>query len=110
MLNKQLVKNALLLLVIAIGLVPVFYFSIVELGIAEAAAGTEYIGSSSIDPADRYLENLAFGVGEKFTFDVKYGFITDDRLRMPVLMKSKVIVGSITVELTDYTLGNLDEF
>ncbi|MCD6249046.1 MAG: DUF3108 domain-containing protein [candidate division Zixibacteria bacterium] len=85
MLNKQLVKNALLLLVIAIGLVPVFYFSIVELGIAEAAAGTEYIGSSSIDPADRYLENLAFGVGEKFTFDVKYGFITAGTAEMEVM-------------------------
>jgi hypothetical protein len=37
-------------------------------------------------------------------------WLTDDRLRMPVLMKSKVVVGSIAVELTDYSLGNLDEF
>ena len=85
MLSKPLVKNILLSLIIAIGLVPVFYFSIVELGIAEAAAGTEYIDSSSIDPADRYLENLAFGVGEKFTYDVKYGFITAGVAEMEVM-------------------------
>ena len=37
-------------------------------------------------------------------------WLTDDRLRMPVLMKSKLIIGSIAVELTDYQLGRLDEF
>jgi len=34
-------------------------------------------------------------------------WLTDDRLRMPVLMKSKVMVGSIYAELTDYTIGEL---
>jgi len=37
-------------------------------------------------------------------------WLTDDRLKMPVLMKSKVLVGSITAELTDYKLGELDAF
>ena len=37
-------------------------------------------------------------------------WITDDRLKMPVLMKSKVVVGSISVELTDYQLGEIDAF
>ncbi len=37
-------------------------------------------------------------------------WLTDDRLKMPVLMKSKVLVGSITAELTDYKLGDLDAF
>jgi hypothetical protein len=37
-------------------------------------------------------------------------WMTDDRLRMPVLMKSKVVVGSISAELTDFTLGQLEEF
>lgn len=37
-------------------------------------------------------------------------WVTDDRMRMPVLMKTKVIVGSITAELTDYRLGRLEEF
>jgi hypothetical protein len=35
-------------------------------------------------------------------------WLTDDRLRMPVLMKSKVLVGSIFAELEEYKLGNLD--
>lgn len=37
-------------------------------------------------------------------------WLTDDRLHMPVLMKSKVLVGSISAELTDYSLGELEEF
>ena len=37
-------------------------------------------------------------------------WMTDDRLRLPVQMKSKVVVGSITAELTDYRLGRLEEF
>lgn len=37
-------------------------------------------------------------------------YMTDDRLRLPVMMKSKVVVGSITAELTDYRLGRLEEF
>jgi hypothetical protein len=34
-------------------------------------------------------------------------WVTDDRLHMPVLMKSKVLVGSIHAELEDYRLGEL---
>lgn len=37
-------------------------------------------------------------------------WLTDDRLRLPVLMKSKVVVGAITAELTEYRLGRLEEF
>jgi hypothetical protein len=36
-------------------------------------------------------------------------WLTDDRLKLPVLMKSKVIVGSITAELIEYRLGELLE-
>ena len=85
MFSKPFIKNSLLLLVIFVGLFPVFYFSVVELGIAEAAAGTEYAGIDSDDPADRYLENLAFGVGEKLTFEVKYGFISAGTAEMEVV-------------------------
>jgi hypothetical protein len=35
-------------------------------------------------------------------------WLTDDRLRMPVLMKSKVLVGSIYAELSEFKLGKLD--
>ncbi len=37
-------------------------------------------------------------------------WLTDDRLKLPVLMKSKVLVGSISAELTGYTLGEIVEF
>jgi len=37
-------------------------------------------------------------------------WLTDDRLHLPVLMKSKVIVGSIVAELTDYNLGQIRRF
>ncbi len=37
-------------------------------------------------------------------------WMTDDRLRLPVLMKSKVLVGSISAELTDYELGEIEVY
>jgi hypothetical protein len=37
-------------------------------------------------------------------------WMTDDRLKMPVLMKSKVLVGSISAELTDFILGEIREY
>lgn len=37
-------------------------------------------------------------------------WFTDDRLKLPVLMKSKVLVGSISAELTNYKLGEIIEF
>ena len=37
-------------------------------------------------------------------------WLTDDRLKMPVLMKSKVLVGSISAELIDYQLGEIEIF
>ena len=37
-------------------------------------------------------------------------WLTDDRLRLPVLMKSKVLVGAISAELVDYELGEIEDF
>jgi hypothetical protein len=37
-------------------------------------------------------------------------WLTDDHLKLPVLMKSRVLVGSISAELTDYELGEILEF
>lgn len=37
-------------------------------------------------------------------------WLTDDKLKMPVLMKSKVLVGSISAELTEYQLGEILDF
>lgn len=37
-------------------------------------------------------------------------WLTDDRLHLPVLMKTKVLVGSIVAELTDYRLGTIRRY
>jgi len=37
-------------------------------------------------------------------------WLTDDRLKLPVLMKSRVLVGSISAELTSYDLGKAVDF
>lgn len=37
-------------------------------------------------------------------------WLSDDRLHLPVLMKSKVIVGSIVAELSEYNLGQIRRF
>jgi len=37
-------------------------------------------------------------------------WLTDDGLHLPVLMKSKVLVGSIVAELTDYRLGRIRRY
>jgi hypothetical protein len=37
-------------------------------------------------------------------------WLTDDEVKMPVLMKSKVIVGSISTELTSYKLGEVGKY
>ena len=37
-------------------------------------------------------------------------WLSDDRLHLPVLMKSKVIVGSIVAELSGYNLGQIRRF
>lgn len=85
MLSKPIVKNALVLLVVFVGIFPVFYFSIVELGIARAAAGTGSYQVNATDPIDRYLDNAAFGVGEKLFYEVKYGFISAGTATMEVV-------------------------
>lgn len=37
-------------------------------------------------------------------------WLTDDEIKMPVLMKSKVVIGSISTELTGYKLGEVGKF
>lgn len=37
-------------------------------------------------------------------------WLTDDAVKMPVLMKSKVVIGSIVTELTSYQLGEAGKF
>jgi hypothetical protein len=37
-------------------------------------------------------------------------WLTDDEVKMPVLMKSKVFIGSISTELTSYKLGEVGKY
>ena len=71
------------------------------------------LGREEIDvPAGRFdcliLEPLLTATGIfKHEGQIKV-WVTDDRLHMPVLMKSKVLVGSIYAELEEFKLGTLD--
>ena len=77
-------QRIVLLAVILVGLIPLFYFSVVELGIAEAAAQSETIQAQTAE-FGRFVTNDAFGVGEKFTYDVRYGFITAGEASLEVV-------------------------
>jgi hypothetical protein len=70
---------------VLLGLLPAGYFSVKELGIADAAAETGTVDSTKANSLDRFVENLAFGVGEKLNFEVKYGFISAGSASMEVI-------------------------
>ncbi len=74
----------LLGLVIVVGIAPLGYFVSVETGIAEATPAPVVDTVVTADPIGRYVDNLAFGVGEKLTFDVNYGFINAGTATMEV--------------------------
>ncbi len=73
---KAVFTKLLFPLLVLAGLFPFFYFSIVELGVTEASAEAEASGVAINGAVDRFIDNSAFGVGEKLTFDIGYGFIT----------------------------------
>ncbi|MCP4684252.1 MAG: DUF3108 domain-containing protein [bacterium] len=83
--KKSILQRILLTAVLFIGLFPMGYFSVVELGIAEASTETDSMEIQPSRPFDRFVDNVAFGVGEKLTFDIKYGFITAGTATMEVL-------------------------
>jgi len=83
--SRKAINGTLTSLLVIVGLVPIFYFSLVKLGIAEAQAQSSARVNDPADPIDRYVENLAFGVGERFEFEVKYGFISAGTASMEVV-------------------------
>lgn len=74
-----------LMVFMAIGLIPLFYFVSVEMGIAQAAAGGATDEMYYGDGFDRYVENVAFGVNELLKFDINYGFINAGTASMEVV-------------------------
>lgn len=69
-----MLHTLVLVLLILAGAFPLFYFVSVEIGIAQASGNTTEMGEG-INSFDRFVENVAFGVNEKLTFDINYGFI-----------------------------------
>ena len=65
------------------GLVPLFYFASLQFEISQALAEEEQPGGDTLE-FDRYVENVAFGVGERFSFDINYGFINAGTASMEV--------------------------
>jgi hypothetical protein len=73
-----------MILIVLVGVFPLLYFAVVEIGIAQATtspADSELVAGIGFD---RYVENVAFGVNEKLTFDINYGFITAGSATMEV--------------------------
>ncbi len=81
--GNTLLQRVLVGLVIVIGLVPFFYFVSIEIGIAQASA-YQSEDSDYSEAAERYVENVAFGVDEKFYYDINYGFINAGTATMEV--------------------------
>ncbi len=81
---KQAVHRVLLFSFLTIGLVPIFYFLAIQIGIARAASQDTLDPKTTPDSFDRYVENVAFGSGEKLTFDINYGFINAGTASMEV--------------------------
>jgi hypothetical protein len=77
-------QKLLLALVVIIGVFPVLYFLSVEIGIAEGIAQTADTARTGDPTFDRFVENIAFGVGEKLDFDINYGFINAGTASMEV--------------------------
>ncbi len=83
--DRKILQKLILLLIVFIGMFPLFYFVSVEIGIAEASS-TPTANDEMPDPVfDRYVENTAFGVGEKLSFDINYGFINAGTATMEVV-------------------------
>ncbi|MBD3258068.1 DUF3108 domain-containing protein [candidate division GN15 bacterium] len=78
------IRRMVLPVLCAAGLFPVFYFSVIEMGIAQASAQSSEYEVSEIGPLNRFVDNVAFGVGEKLTFDINYGFINAGSATMEV--------------------------
>jgi hypothetical protein len=88
--ERRVVRRLLLLLLFFVGLFPVAFFSIVELGLAESTSSADSAGVETPGNIDRFVENDAFGVGEKLTFHIgrngHHGSCAVDRIRGETLL------------------------
>jgi hypothetical protein len=82
--KRTKLQTFFLIITLLIGVLPILYFVSVELGIASSSPDDSVTGINSEGPIDRYVENVAFGVNEKFDFDINYGFINAGTATMEV--------------------------
>jgi len=80
---KAKLQRFFLLSLIAVGLVPLLYFVTVEVQNVGASTAADSL-ADTIPPHERFVDNVSFGVGEKLTFDVNYGFINAGQAVMEV--------------------------
>lgn len=71
--RSSLLQKIMVVLVVVAGMVPVLFFASIEMGIAEPTTPVPAPGQSN--GVDRYVDNIAFGVGERLQFNINYGFI-----------------------------------
>ena len=72
--RHNVLQKIIIGLVIVAGALPLLLFVSIEIGIAESISDVR-ADSTALTNEDRYVENVAFGVGEKLEFDINYGFI-----------------------------------
>ena len=82
--RRSVLQTIVLVLLVLAGAFPLFYFVSVEVGIAQASEDSTQ-ATEGINSFDRFVENVAFGVNEKFTFDINYGFINAGVATMEVV-------------------------
>ena len=83
--HRTVLHKIVLGLVIFAGLVPLVYFVSVETGLSIAVAEEAIPDEAAVTGAiDRYVENVAFGVGERLFFDINYGFINAGTASMEI--------------------------
>lgn len=85
MADRSAIHKLLVSTVVLAGLVPLAYFVSVEIQIAEASPEDSASVMIPMSPLDRAIDNVAFGVGEKLSFDINYGFINAGTATMEVL-------------------------
>ncbi|MEA3296530.1 MAG: DUF3108 domain-containing protein, partial [candidate division Zixibacteria bacterium] len=82
--HKSFLHRFLLITLMGVGLIPLFYFVSVEVQVAEASADDSSATTTLADVLDRPIDNMAFGEGEKLSFDINYGFINAGTATMEV--------------------------
>jgi len=83
--RKSRLQVTMIAILIGVGLVPLVYFATVNIERVSAASEAAVLQAEPLDPLDRPIDNVAFGVGEKLSFDIGYGFINAGTASMEVL-------------------------